>query len=100
MDSFHPYHLYNDDIFVTMMYMYSMDVLLQPDPASLLTRRAALNRNHEERHRHLVNDYFADKCVYQRNDFKRRFRLQKKYVERIANVLEERYRFFFKFCNL
>ncbi|XP_023746867.1 uncharacterized protein LOC111895011 [Lactuca sativa] len=45
-------------------------------PTPLLTRRAALNRDREEGHRRLVHDYFADNCVYQANDFKRRFRLR------------------------
>ena len=69
-------------------------VLLQPDPSPLLTQRAALNIDNEEGHRSLVNDYFADNCVYQLSDFKRRFRLRKNMFERIINTLENMYRFF------
>ncbi|XP_052627236.1 uncharacterized protein LOC111892461 [Lactuca sativa] len=83
MNEFDPAHPYNDDndeddLFVSKMYQYYTDSLLQPDPAPLLTRRATLNRDHEEGHQRLVNDYFAENCVYQPNDFKRRFRLRKK----------------------
>ena len=79
-------------MFMSMMYWYYTDKLLQPDPAPLLTRRAALNRDREEGHRQLVNDYFEENCVYQPSDFKRRFRLRKNVFERIANAMEARYR--------
>ncbi|XP_052622607.1 uncharacterized protein LOC111898989 [Lactuca sativa] len=99
MDQFdlaHPYNDNNDedDLFVSMMYRYYTDSLLQPDPAPLLTRCTTLNRDREERHRRLVNDYFAENCVYQPNDFKRRFRLRKNVFERIVNAMEARYEFF------
>ncbi|XP_052627250.1 uncharacterized protein LOC111920503 [Lactuca sativa] len=53
-----------------------------------------LNRNHEEGHKHLYRDYFADYCVYGAKDFKRRFRLNRDVFLRIANALESRYEFF------
>ncbi|XP_023742429.1 uncharacterized protein LOC111890552 [Lactuca sativa] len=96
MNEFDPAHPYNDDndeddLFVSMMYQYYTDNLLQPDPTPLLTRHAALNRDREEGHRRLVNDYFAENCVYQPNDFKRRFCLRKNVFERIANAIETGY---------
>ncbi|XP_023730732.1 uncharacterized protein LOC111878468 [Lactuca sativa] len=99
MDEFDPAHPYNDDndqddLFVNMMCQYYTGSLVQPDPAPLLMRRAALNRDREEGHRRLVNDYFAKNCVYQPSDFKRRFRLRKTVFERIANAMEARYEFF------
>ncbi|XP_023753121.1 uncharacterized protein LOC111901483 [Lactuca sativa] len=84
----------DDDMFVSMMYEYCTNVLLQPNPAPILARHATLNRDHEEGHIHLVHDYFADDCVYQPRDFKRRFRLRKNVFVRIANALENRYEFF------
>ncbi|XP_052627043.1 uncharacterized protein LOC128133585 [Lactuca sativa] len=77
LDPAHPYNNDNDedDLYVTMMYRYYTDNLLQPDPSPLLTRRAALDKDREEGHRRLVNDYFAENYVYQPSDFKRRFRL-------------------------
>lgn len=88
MDPCDPCHLFNDDnndddnddddIFVNMMYRYSTYVLLQPDPSPLLRRCAMLNRDCEEWHRRIVNDYFAVNCVYQPSDFKRRVLLRKK----------------------
>ncbi|XP_023737120.2 uncharacterized protein LOC111885061 [Lactuca sativa] len=76
------------------MYHYYTNSLLQPDPTPLLTRHAALNRDREEGHRRLVNDYFAENCVYQPSDFKKRFCLRKNVFERIANAMEARYEFF------
>ncbi|XP_023748361.1 uncharacterized protein LOC111896616 [Lactuca sativa] len=99
MNRLDPTHPYNDDndedgLYVSMMYRYYTDNLLQLDPAPLLTRRVVLNRDREEGHRRLVNDYFSENCVYQPNDFKRRFRLRKNVFERIANATEARYEFF------
>ncbi|XP_023767353.2 uncharacterized protein LOC111915956 [Lactuca sativa] len=96
LDLAHPYNDDNDedDLYVTMMYRYYTDNLLQSDPTPLLTRRTTLNRDRGEGHRRLVNDYFAENCVYQPSDFKRRFRLRKKVFERIANAMEARYEFF------
>ncbi|XP_052623869.1 uncharacterized protein LOC111878920 [Lactuca sativa] len=96
LDPAHPFNDDNDDddLYVTMMYQYYMDNVLQPDPAPLLTRRAALNRDREEGHRRLVNDYFAENCVYQPSNFKRRFRLRKNVFQMIANAMEARYEFF------
>ncbi|XP_023732868.1 uncharacterized protein LOC111880680 [Lactuca sativa] len=55
---------------------------------------ATLNNDREEAHIRLVHDYFADDCVYQSRDFKRRFRLRKNVFVRIANALENKYEFF------
>ncbi|XP_052621181.1 uncharacterized protein LOC128127026 [Lactuca sativa] len=91
MEPFDPFHPYNhdideDDMFVGMMYQYVTD-MIPSEPAPLLTRRAALNRDREEGHRRLVHDYFADNCVYQPNDFKRRFRLRKnKIIKKLFDV--------------
>ncbi|XP_023753813.1 uncharacterized protein LOC111902190 [Lactuca sativa] len=76
MNPFDPAHPFTDDndeddIFVNMMYQYYTGMLLQPDPAPLLTQCATLNIDREEEHRRLVNDYFADNCVYQSSDFKK-----------------------------
>ncbi|XP_023771189.1 uncharacterized protein LOC111919859 [Lactuca sativa] len=99
MNEFDPTHPYNDDndeddLFVSIMYQYYTNSLLQPDPAPLLTRCVALNRDREEGHRRLVNDYFTENCVYQPSDFNRRFCLRKNVFERIANAMEARYEFF------
>ncbi|XP_052627200.1 uncharacterized protein LOC111909886 [Lactuca sativa] len=96
LDPAHPFNDDNDDddLYVTMMYQYYMDNVLQPDLAPLLTRRVALNRDREEGHRRLVNDYFAENGVYQPSDFKRRFRLRKNVFQRVANAMEARYEFF------
>ncbi|XP_052625896.1 uncharacterized protein LOC111898164 [Lactuca sativa] len=84
----------DDDIFFRMMYHYYTTDLLQPDPSPLLTKRAMLNRNHEEAHEHLYRDYFADNCVYRAKDFKRRFCLRRDVLLQIDNALESRYEFF------
>ncbi|XP_023743730.1 uncharacterized protein LOC111891901 [Lactuca sativa] len=84
----------NDDMFVNMMYEYCTNMLMQPAPAPLLIRRASLNKDHEEGHKRLVHDYFADDCVYQPCDFKKKFRLRKNVFVRIANAVESRYEFF------
>ncbi|KAL7584084.1 hypothetical protein Lser_V15G45677 [Lactuca serriola] len=96
LDPAHPFNDDNDDddLYVTMIYQDYMDNVLQPYPTPLLTRRATLNRDREEGHRRLVNDYFAKNCVYQPSDFKRRFHLRKNVFQRIANAMEARYEFF------
>ena len=70
------FHPYNDDIFVSIMYRYSMD-MLPPEPTPLMTRRVTSNRDCEEGLRRIVHDYFVDNCIYQPSDFKGRFRLRK-----------------------
>ncbi|XP_023741934.1 uncharacterized protein LOC111890007 [Lactuca sativa] len=95
VDPFHPYNhnIDEDDMLVDMMYRYVTDIIpLAPTP--ILIRRAALNRDREDEHRRLVHKYFADNCVYQPNDFKRRFHLQINVFQRIANVMENRYEYF------
>lgn len=48
MDMLVPSKNDDDDVFVNMMYEYCTNVLLQPDSAPLLTRRAMLNGDREE----------------------------------------------------
>lgn len=38
----------DDDMFVTMMYDYCTNMLIQPDTAPLIIRHATLNRDREE----------------------------------------------------
>lgn len=60
----------DDDMFITMMYEYYINKLLEENIARLLTRSARLNINREEGHDFQYCGHFANNCVYQSNDIK------------------------------
>lgn len=76
-----------DDIFITMMFEYYMNELLEEDVSPLLIRSAVLSKNHEEEHEHLYYDYFVDNCLYLLKGFKQKFCLNRSLLVQIANTL-------------
>ena len=56
--------------------------------------RTLVERDREDGHNRLWNDYFADPPVFPPNLFRRRFRMRKHVFLRIVHTLEERHQFF------
>ncbi|XP_021756926.1 uncharacterized protein LOC110722012 [Chenopodium quinoa] len=56
--------------------------------------RTLVERDREDGHNRLWNDYFADPPVFPPNLFRRRFHMRKHVFLRIVHTLEERHRFF------
>ena len=78
-----------DEQFMSMVY----GELLDEDDSEeevLMTRAATLNRDRAAAHERLYQHYFAPDCVYNEDDFDRRYRMPKHLFLRIANALENR----------
>ena len=63
------------------------------DEEVLRTRTARLNRDREAAHQLLIRHYFAPDCVYNEEQFDRRFRMPRHLFLRIATTLENKYNF-------
>ena len=60
------------------------------DEEVLRTRTARLNRDREAAHQLLIRHYFAPDCVYNEEQFDRRFRMPRHLFLRIATTLENK----------
>ncbi|XP_019087537.1 PREDICTED: uncharacterized protein LOC104728477 [Camelina sativa] len=73
-----------DSIVEDIQYNYT-----HPDvPSAPIIRRVHINRDHEEGHARLWNDYFSDNPTYTQAMFRRRFRMNKPLFIRIVNAIE------------
>ena len=59
----------------------------QSGSSSRKKRRSVINRNREEGHIRLVNDYFSENPVYTDSQFRRRFRMHRHLFLRIVETL-------------
>ena len=66
----------------------------QEDERKTIKKRVFIERNREEGHVRLWNDYFSDTPTYSENLFRRRFRMNKPLFMRIVDRLSNEVRFF------
>ncbi|XP_019087475.1 PREDICTED: uncharacterized protein LOC104728272 [Camelina sativa] len=57
-------------------------------PTAPIVRRVHINRNREDGHTRLWNDYFSENPPYTQDMFRRRFRMNKQLFIRIVNTIE------------
>ncbi|XP_010462561.1 PREDICTED: uncharacterized protein LOC104743147 [Camelina sativa] len=73
-----------DNIVGEIQYNYTH----QDVPSAPIFRRVHINRDREEGHTRLWNDYFSENPTYNHRMFRRRFRMNKPLFIRIVNTIE------------
>ncbi|XP_010421040.1 PREDICTED: uncharacterized protein LOC104706534 [Camelina sativa] len=73
-----------DSIVEGIQYNYTQ----KEEPPAPIFRRLHINRDREEGHTRLWNDYFGENSTYTHAKFRRRFRMNKPLFERIVSTIE------------
>ncbi|KAE9191443.1 hypothetical protein PF005_g18844 [Phytophthora fragariae] len=91
------FHLFDDEESDVLTVLAAYAAVVQPSPptrGSSTGRSANVDREAEEGHRRLVQDYFAENAIYNAQTFRRRFRMRRTLYLRVVDAVERHDRYF------